>query len=549
MNSINANVFQAMVTNGLKNLKANYQKINDLNVFPVPDGDTGTNMTATLKGGVEAMEKEKEETVSAKSAALASGMLLSARGNSGVILSQFFAGLAKGLDGLKEVNPTQFAIALQQATHTAYEAVVTPVEGTILTVAREGSDAVENKIEKLATIEELFSMLHLAMGQALKKTPDLLPVLKEAGVIDSGGAGLLTVIDGMSKEINGEEVEDSAFDGPSSGTTTTDLSAFNEDSVLTYGYCTEFILQLQNCKNGPKEFDLQAMIDHFKSFGDSIVALRSGNIVKVHVHTKDPSLPIIYAQKYGEFLTFKMENMNLQHNEILLKEMPLEEKKKKKYAVVAVSPSAEISSLFRELKVDAIVSGGQSMNPSADDFIKAFDDACAENIIVFPNNGNVILTAKQAASLYQKANVVVISSKSVVQAYSALQLIDFESEGLDGTIETINGAIESVVAGEVSTAVRDSVNNGISVTCGDYIGILSGSLVSDNSDPILCLMETLSKVEDIEDRSVITVFFGKNVTPEQKEAVGEAIEKKYPLMDFFPIEGGQDVYPFIFALE
>ena len=549
MNSINAAMFQAMVSNGLKNLKANYQKINDLNVFPVPDGDTGTNMTATLKGGVEAMEREKEDTVSAKSAALASGMLLSARGNSGVILSQFFAGLAKGLEGLAEVNPTQFAIALQQATHTAYEAVVTPVEGTILTVAREGSDAVENKVEKLATIEELFSMLHFAMAKALKKTPDLLPVLKEAGVIDSGGAGLLTVIDGMSKEINGEEVEDSAFDGPSNGTTATDLSAFNEDSVLTYGYCTEFILQLQNCKNGPKEFDLQAMIDYFKTFGDSIVALRNGNIVKVHVHTKDPSLPIRYAQKYGEFLTFKMENMNLQHNEILLKEMPIEEKKKKKYAVVAVSPSVEISALFRELKVDAIVSGGQSMNPSADDFIKAFDDACAENIIVFPNNGNVILTAKQAASLYDKANVVVISSKSVVQAYSALQLIDFESEGLDGTVETINGAIESVVAGEVSTAVRDSVNNGISVTCGDYIGILSGSLVSDNSDPIACLMETISKVEDIDDRSVITVFFGKSVTPEQKEAVGEAIEAKYPLMDFFPIEGGQDVYPFIFALE
>ncbi len=549
MNNINANLFQAMVSNGLKNLKANYQRINDLNVFPVPDGDTGTNMTATLKGGVEAMAKESEETVSAKAAALASGMLLSARGNSGVILSQFFAGLAKGLEGLTVVNPTQFALALQQATHTAYQAVVNPVEGTILTVAREGSDAVENKVEKLATIEELFSMLHFAMAKALKKTPDLLPVLKEAGVIDSGGAGLLTVIDGMSKEVHGEEVEDSAFEGPSNGASAIDLSAFNEDSVLTYGYCTEFILQLQNCKNGPKEFDLQDMIDCFKTFGDSIVALRSGNIVKVHVHTKDPSLPIRYAQKYGEFLTFKMENMNLQHNEILLKEMPIEEKKLKKYAVVAVSPSVEISNLFRELKVDAIVSGGQSMNPSADDFIKAFDDAYAENIIVFPNNGNVILTAKQAASLYKKANVVVIPSKSVIQAYSALQLIDFESDGLDGTVKTIEEAISSVVAGEVSTAVRDSMNNGIAVTCGDYIGILAGTLVCDNHDQIDCLLETIGKVEDIDDRSVITVFFGKNVSPEQKEAVGEAVQAKYPLMDFFPIDGGQDVYPFIFAVE
>ena len=549
MHSIDATLFQAMVSNGLRNLKANYQKINDLNVFPVPDGDTGTNMTATLKGGVEAMEKKDCDTVSEKAKALASGMLLSARGNSGVILSQFFAGLAKGLEGLKEVEPVQFASALKKATETAYEAVVSPVEGTILTVAREGSDAVEHKVEQLATVEELFSMLHFAMAKALKRTPDLLPVLKEAGVIDSGGAGLLTVIDGMSKEINGEEVEDSAFDGPSSGHDAADLSAFNEDSVLTFGYCTEFILQLQNCKNGPKEFDLDKMIAYFQTFGDSLVAIRNGNIVKVHVHTKDPSLPIVYAQKYGEFLTFKMENMNLQHNEILLKEMPIEEKKTKKYAIVSVSPSVEISALFRELKVDAVVKGGQSMNPSADDFIKAFEDVSAENIIVFPNNGNVILTAKQAASLYKGANVVVIPSKSIVQAYSALQLIDFENEGLEGTISTIESAISSVTAGEVSTAVRDSVNNGVNVVCGDYIGILEGKLVDDNSDPISCLMETFSKVEDIDDRSVITVFFGKDVSEGQKEAVAKAIGDKYPLMDFIPLDGGQEVYPFIFALE
>ena len=548
MNSINAPLFQAMVSNGLKNLKANYQKINDLNVFPVPDGDTGTNMTATLKGGVEAMEKESGNTVGEKAAALASGMLLSARGNSGVILSQFFAGLAKGLEGLTEVDPSQFAAALQKATQTAYDAVVSPVEGTILTVAREGSDAVENKVEKLATIEELFSMLHFAMAKALKKTPDLLPVLKEAGVIDSGGAGLLTVIDGMSKEIHGEEVEDSTFNGPGGGATSIDMSAFNEDSVLTYGYCTEFILQLQNCKNGPKEFDLQDMIAYFQTFGDSIVALRNGNIVKVHVHTKDPSLPIKYAQKYGEFLTFKMENMNLQHNEILLKEMPIE-KEKKQFAIVSVSPSSEISALFQRMKVDAIVSGGQSMNPSADDFIKAFNEANAENIVVFPNNGNVILTAKQAASLYDKANVVVVASKSIVQAYSALQLIDFETEGLEGTVKTVEQAISSVVSGEVSTAVRDSVNNGVAVTCGDCIGILEGALVNDSHSAVDCLIQTISKVSDIDERSVITVFYGKQVTEDDKAAVEEAVSSAYPLMDFMPIDGGQDVYPFIFAIE
>ena len=281
MNTITGASFQSMVENGLRNLKAHYQEINDLNVFPVPDGDTGTNMTATLKGGVEAMAKVESDELSDKAGALASGMLLSARGNSGVILSQFFAGIAESFKGLCEADLNQFAAALSQGTATAYKAVVNPVEGTILTVAKDGSRAVSEAISTMKSLESVFGLLSRSMSESLKNTPNLLPVLKEAGVIDSGGAGLLSVMEGMRKDVLGEEIEDSLFNGPSSSSSSADLSAFNEDSVLTYGYCTEFILQLQNCKNGPEGFDLNDMIETFKTFGDSIVALRQGNIVKV----------------------------------------------------------------------------------------------------------------------------------------------------------------------------------------------------------------------------------------------------------------------------
>lgn len=549
MDIINGKAFFAMVDNGLRSLKAHYQEINDLNVFPVPDGDTGTNMTATLQGGVEAMEKLPQDHVGKEANALAGGMLLAARGNSGVILSQYFAGIAKSLSEKEEAGIEDFVLALEEGTKTAYKAVDTPVEGTILTVARKGSEYLASHLSEIDSFEKLFGALHDEMSKALDDTPNLLAVLKEAGVIDSGGAGLLRVIDGMGKEVIGEEVADSPFVSPSSSAAKVDLSAFNEDSELTYGYCTEFILQLQNSKNGPKAFSLDEMLKYFRTIGDSIVALRQNNIVKVHVHTKTPALAIEYAQKYGEFLTFKMENMNLQHNEILLKEMPIEEEKKEKYAMVAVAPSPEIAELFHELKVKQTVSGGQSMNPSADDFIEAFKAANAENIIVFPNNGNVILTAQQAASLYQDANVIVVPSKSVVQAYSAIQMVDFDENSLQENLDIIQESIDGVVSGEVSAAIRDSLNNGISIKKGDAIGILQGKVVADDSSVVDCLFGVLSHIEDIDDRSVITVFWGKDVDEETKDEVRERCEKVYPLMDLEEVQGNQAVYPFIVAVE
>ena len=551
MNIIDGKTYAAMVENGFKNLKEHYLEVNELNVFPVPDGDTGTNMTATVKGGVESMKKVSSDHLGEVAVALANGMLLSARGNSGVILSQFFAGIADGLKGKANANVIEFADVLELGTKTAYKAVKQPVEGTILTVAREGTSTVKARAanDELVDFEHLFKVLLVSMKEALQRTPELLAVLKEAGVIDSGGAGLIFIMEGMGKEILGEEVVESvSFVSPNAQSI--ELGAFNEDSELTYGYCTEFILQLLNSKDGPKNFSLNAMIDEFSKLGDSIVAIQNGTIVKVHVHTKTPSLAIEYAQRFGEFLTFKMENMTLQHNETLMKEIEKEQTKKKKdkFGIVAVAPSKEIADLFTQMGVKEIVSGGQSMNPSSQDFLDAFNRVNARTILVFPNNGNVILTAEQAGKLYDKAKVVVIHSKSVIDAYSAIPMLDLESGTLEENLQTIREAIENLVSGEISVAIRDSVNNGIPVKEGDAIGILSGAVVSDDPSMVNCFAKLLKAVPDIEDRSVITLFYGEGANEEFRQGVRKVVSE-YEDLELEEIEGGQKVYPLIVALE
>ena len=548
METLRGNSFAAMVQNGYKAIKLQYVSINDLNVFPVPDGDTGTNMTATMNGGIKAMEKANMDDLSDVASKLASGMLLGARGNSGVILSQFFAGVADGFAGLETANLTQVASALRSGVNKAYKAVIKPVEGTILTVAREGCTYALDHIEELGSLEELFHTLLRKMRASLKKTPDLLPVLKEAGVVDSGGAGLVAIMEGMYKHLTGEELEDSFFDGPSNAISGDAEILFNADSVLEYGYCTEFIMQLLNDRDGPKNFVLQDMIDYYSTLGDSIVAVENNGIVKVHVHTKTPGKVIEYAQRYGEFVTFKMENMSIQHQEVLLKELE-EGQTKKPLAMVAVASSAPLAELFLEMGVNQIVKGGQTMNPSAQDFVHAIENCNAENVIVFPNNGNVILTAKQAAEMVAGVNVIVIETKSVIECYSALGMVDLENQSLDRNLELIKEQIEGTVSAEVSIAVRDSVNNGLKVAQGDYIGISKGKMRSVDKTLLGCTMKLLRSIEDIDGRSIITVFYGEDAKDEDRAALREAVQEEYPLMDFIEVEGHQTIYPFVLAVE
>lgn len=559
MKTITGKIFSEMVLNGYRDLKNHYEKVNDLNVFPVPDGDTGTNIAATLTGGVNAMKDANFDSIGDVAEKLAGGMLLGARGNSGVIISQFFQGISEALSNLKTANVTQFASALRSGTSKAYEAVVHPVEGTVLTVARESTVYIMDNLSHIDDFETLFEDLLREMRLSLDRTPDLLPVLKEAGVIDSGGAGLVYIMEGMGKYVVGEEVADAEFNGPTNSVATDEKIPFDENSVLDYGYCTEFILQLLNSKCDPKAFDLKEMIHFLEGIGDSIVALKQKTIVKVHVHTKEPWKAIQYAQKFGEFVTFKMENMSIQHNEKLLKEMPIEEEKptehivanEKRQAVqiVAVSPSPSITELFLNMGANQIVSGGQTMNPSADDFIRAFDAANADNIIVFPNNGNIILTAEQAGKLYGKSKVYVLHSKSVVEAYSALSMASFDGQDIDECIETMNDSMRGVVSAEISPAIRDSLNNGISIKKGDYMGILMNNIVSSSPNMMDTIKELLHKVPEIEEKSVFTIFYGEDADDTVKEGLQSLVKKDFPSLEMIEIQGNQTIYPLIFALE
>jgi len=556
MNIITGKTLSEMAVNGYRDLKLHYELVNNLNVFPVPDGDTGTNIAATLNGGVNAIKGSDSDHLGEIADKLAGGMLLGARGNSGVIVSQFFQGLSEGLSGLESADVKQFAAALKSGTAKAYDAVVHPVEGTVLTVAREGSEYVNDHIHEIEDFETLFDILLREMKLSLERTPDLLPVLKEAGVIDSGGAGFVYTIEGMGKLIKGEELEDSAYNGPTSSVSTEEAIPFDENSVLDYGYCTEFILQLLNSKCDPKEFNLKQMISFLESIGDSIVAIKQKTIVKVHVHAKEPWRAIQFAQQFGEFVTFKMENMSIQHNEKLLKEMPIDEtehivksEKRQNVAIVAVSPSSQITKLFLDMGANQIISGGQTMNPSADDFIKAYEAANADHIIVFPNNSNIILTAEQSAKLFEGSEVHVLRSKSVVEAYSALSMASFDDCTIEESIETMLDCMKGVVSAEISPAVRDSMNNGIEIKEGDFMGILQHSIVSSTKNMMETVDLLLKKVPEIEDKCVITVFYGEDATDEIKANLAELLKNNYSHLELIVIEGGQSVYPLIFALE
>ena len=550
MNILTAALYREMVLNGFRDIKSKYRSINDLNVFPVPDGDTGTNITATMNGGVKGMEKEDDSHLGRLAMSCAGGMLLSARGNSGVIVSQFFQGLAEGLDGLETATLEQFAKALSSATAKAYEAVVHPVEGTILTVARVGSQHVNEHISEIKDFEELFVRLLQEMEIALAHTPDLLDVLKEAGVIDSGGAGLVAIMEGMLKAIKGEVVDDSVeWTGPSNGLSSAGEVPFDENSVLDYGYCTEFILQLLNSKKGPETFDLKAMISFLETLGDSIVAIRQKNIVKVHVHTKTPYLAMEYAQRYGEFVTWKMENMSIQHNEVLLKEMPIEEAPRKRIGTIAVAPSPEIADVFTSMGVDKTIPGGQTMNPSAEDFVKAFESINADEILVFPNNGNVILTAEQAGKLYDKSKVTVAHTKSSVQCYSALSMLDLVDGSMEDNLQAIEETVANLISAEISKAIRDSVNNGVVVKEGDFIGICAGEVKNDDPTLLGCAKGLFEAIPSFKERSALTVFYGAGITEEDKEALRRLVHKENKWMEMLEIDGNQTIYPFIFAIE
>ena len=545
---LNGELFLKMFRGGVAYLRAHVKAVNDMNVFPVPDGDTGDNMMMTMEGGAKALSKIEGESLDDVAKSLMNGMLLGARGNSGVILSQFFAGISKEFVGHEEVSVEDMGHALKTGIAQAYASVSTPKEGTILTVARESVEYAVSRINEESTVESLFKDLVTEMDASLKRTPEILTVLKEAGVVDSGGAGLKYIVEGFMKILNGEDLEEMEAAAPVEaipGSVDIDFSAFGPDSVMDYGYCTEMLVQLMNYKTDVEAFDVDALKEFLGSLGDSIVAYKTGSIIKIHVHTLTPYKVLEHMHEYGEFLTIKIENMSVQHNEIV--EKPPVEKPHKKYAIVAVANGDGISELYTKLGADEIVSGGQTMNPSAQNFIEVFDRINADHIFVFPNNGNIILAARQAAKIYENAEIHVINSKNIGDCYAALAQLNLEDE-LEDILEGFDAAMAEVETGQVTYAVRNTEMNGVKVHEGDYISFCGKEMIASEPELLDATMKLLDGMEAA-DRDIVNIFYGKSVEEDVVDELVEKIEEAYPDIEVQTLNGGQDVYHFIVVVE
>ncbi|MBP5255532.1 MAG: DAK2 domain-containing protein [Clostridia bacterium] len=544
---LSASLYLALVRGGAAALNERKSEINDLNVFPIPDGDTGDNMYMTISAGTGSTENENEPLCAAADRA-AGGMLVGARGNSGVILSRIFKGIAKGFTGAIEADAADIMRAAEAAVSEAYGAVATPVEGTILTVLREGVAYANSSFKEGSDAASWLDDFIKGAEISLEHTPELLPVLAEAGVIDSGGAGLICIARGMRDVLDGKEISETVADASPSGRPV-DLSLFTEDSELTFGYCTEFLLRLQRSKTDIENFDVAALTEWLNSVGDSVVAFRDGSIVKVHVHTFDPGTVLTYCRKYGEFLTLKIENMTLQHHESELKKQSKKEpifKKAKKYGFVAVADGEGIVDMFKKLGVDVVIEGGQCNNPSAGDFVAAYEQTDAEHIIVLPNNGNVVLAAQQSAGLFG-GDVRVIPTKSLGEGYLAMSAADVSARDADELVSYMTEAAESSVTCTVSKASRDAVFGQVVVKTGDYVGISGKSVLFDSPSRTEAVIGTAGAAGAAE-RGVIMLIAGKGVPGDEAEKLASDVSSRFPDIEVISIDGGQSVYEYITVL-
>ena len=542
MQYLNGAALHALFESGYRNLKKNTDAINELNVFPVPDGDTGTNMVMTFGGGLRSVSADTAH-VGAYMQTLSQGVLLSARGNSGVIFSQFISGLARGFAGCAEVTFQDFIRAFAYAREDAYKAILTPTEGTILTVIHEAAAFLREQGSSYPDLRSGFEALLEQMKKTLQKTPELLPILRESGVVDSGGAGLVCFVEGMVAHLSGRTVEDTPefADAPM-----TVSGSFGPDSVLEYGYCTEFILQLMNAKTDIAAFDMAAFLKPLEAMGDSIVAVANGGIVKLHIHTFTPEKVLEYGRRFGEFVTLKIENMSVQHSETAPKEAP---KEHLKYAVVAVAAGEGIIDYFRSIGANEIISGGQTNNPSVDDFLAAFRRLNAEHIIVLPDNSNVVMTARQAAELYQDADVRVIPTKSVVEGCSALSMFNPWCETVEVLLEEMSAGLSGIVTGYLTTAIRDTHMGGLDIQKGDYIGLDRETVLSCGTDKVQTAFELVRRICEDCPREIIIVFRGADATEAEADALQQRLQNAYPCADIGFIDGKQEIYDFIISLE
>ena len=549
-------LFAKMAQGGAAQLRSNAEEVNKLNVFPVPDGDTGDNMRMTIESGIAALETlESHDNLAEVLHTLSRGMLLGARGNSGVILSQLFAGMAKGLANCERADAVTIGQAMLIGVKQAYNSVMTPTEGTILTVAREATEYVVAHTTPESTIRAMFSDLIGEMYASLQRTPEILVVLKQAGVIDSGGAGLFYIMDGFNRVLNGEELQVGELNAPATAAAPADeidLDAFGPDSEMVYGYCTELLLRLQTKKVDLDTFDESVIRNFLMEIGDSIVTFRVDSIVKIHVHTKTPDAVLTFCRQFGEFLKVKIENMSLQHNESMSEEAPAKAPvapaEKKRYGIVSVASGAGIEAVFTELGVDVVVSGGQTQNPSTSDFLDAFAQINAEHIFVFPNNGNILLAARQAAEIYTEADLHVLESKDLGAGYVAISSMDLSEDDVDAILAQAAEAMQHAATGVISPSIRDAELDGVSIKNGDFIGFVGKHMYVSEPEKNAAAAGLLSHMIT-EESYLLTVFRGKDTTEEEQAALQEYVETTYPDVEAYFINGDQDVYPYIFIVE
>ncbi len=532
--NLNADLYLNLIRGGAARLSESRETINNLNVFPIPDGDTGDNMLMTIQAGCSA----SGASLGDMAADVAHGMLLGARGNSGVILSRIFAGIAKGFAGENEADVHVFSRAMKAGVKEAYQAVAQPVEGTILTVLREGVDAAAGA----SSLEEFFTQWIAAMEVSLEHTPELLDVLKKAGVVDSGGAGLLCIAEGMRDALSGGVVisGDSVISSAAEKSHSVDFNAFTEDSVLEFGYCTEFILRLQRSKVALESFDESVIREYLEGVGDSLVFFRDGSIIKVHVHTMDPGAVLSRCREWGEFLTIKVENMTLQHHENKMDERF--KRTRKALGIVAVASGDGLTATFRDMGVDVVIPGGQTMNPPVENFLKAFDEVSADVILVLPNNSNILLTAQQAARMYEASRVEVIPTHSLGEGYFALANMDAEAD-VDTLVSGMTEAASSVTTGSVSVAIRDCDQG----RAGDYLGI-SGKEILCGSPVRSEAAEALASALEASSADILLIFRGMDVPLQEAEQLRNSLEKSCPMTEVILIDGGQPVYDYILVL-
>jgi len=555
---ISASQFQEMVQSGANRLQKNAEYVNSLNVFPVPDGDTGTNMNLSMTSGAKAVVDSTSEKVGELAALLSKGLLMGARGNSGVILSQLFRGFSKQIPDVTVLTATDLAAAFTHGVETAYKAVMKPVEGTILTVAREAAKAGEKKAKSTDDVIEVMTAVVKGGKRALAKTPDLLPVLKEVGVVDSGGQGLLFVYEGFLTALNGEYQADEVYE-PSPAQMDDMVNAEHHRSVqgqlatedIHYGYCTEIMVKIGEGPTVDSTFDYEEFRNYLDGLGDSLLVVNDDEIIKVHVHTENPGEVMNYGQKFGSLVKVKVDNMRLQHETILEHDQapsaPVAQTKPRvPYGIVAIAAGKGVQELFESLGANYVISGGQTMNPSTEDIVKAINEVNADKVIILPNNKNIFMAADQAAEVAELP-VAVVPSKTVSQGLTAMLSFN-EQATLEENKETMTDVLSSVVSGQVTHAIRDTMIDGVKITEGDFLGMIDGKIVISNPDILATSLATLEQMIN-EDTEIVTILTGEDGSAEQAQAFADQLMDKHPELEIEIHQGDQPVYPYLFSAE